>query len=78
MSLDLVLRNVTGRIARHVAVHSPAMILTKLIWGRQRYTTLVVVADSGPGSSQNILSTPWCCETMDGPYARHDAWDHVP
>ena len=36
----------------------PAMILIYLINGRQRYMMFVVVDVNGPGSSQNILSTP--------------------
>jgi hypothetical protein len=38
----------------------PAIIFTHFIRGRQRYTIFVVTAESGPDSSQNILSTPCC------------------
>lgn len=45
----------------------PATILILQMRGRHRYTTLVVVEVRGPGSSQNILSTPWCFrQTSDG------------
>ena len=40
---------------------SPAIVFMKDIFGRQSHTTFRVETESGPGSSQNILSTAWCC-----------------
>lgn len=60
MSLDLVYRMVSSCESAQRTSDAPAIILIFLIKGRHKYTMLEVVEDKGPGSSQNILSTPWC------------------
>lgn len=45
--------------------NTPATILIHLIHGLHRYTIFGEVAERGPGSNQNILSTPWCCTWID-------------
>jgi hypothetical protein len=51
-----------GEDCRAGAADGPAMTLIHEILGLHIHTMFLVVTVSGPASSQNILSTAWCCK----------------